>query len=352
MSRRALTPAARGVSLAVLAALRAGRVDLADQADGTTLATSTAADGTVLLRATLRLPVRGADTRTSGLPNVSMIPAPATETPAPVAVVRGAEAPAPRPTAVRLWLWRADMERLDEDTRAWLLEPVEGVCVEWERQPGGWTSVTLPAGSRETRTLRSLCERARITLYEGDDAPPAPAQPEPQRVNGLGPGDIIEMDGSRVVVGGVDAEGFAWCEPDARGCLTGEVERALWSEVEHVEGNRWRVRPVRTDETPAQQREAARPKRVAKAPKARPARLTPEPEADALTRHGERCVVAQLHEGGAWELVWCDSMPGEMAYETAWSAVVEQAHRARRYDRGGHCAADTRDTARAEVSRG
>ena len=56
MSRRTLSPAARGVVLAVRAALRAGRVDLADQADGSTLATSTAPDGTVLLRAVLRLP--------------------------------------------------------------------------------------------------------------------------------------------------------------------------------------------------------------------------------------------------------------------------------------------------------
>ena len=89
------------------------------------------------------------------------------------------------------------------------------------------------------------------------------------------------------------------------------------------------------------------PKRAAKAPKARPARLTPEPEADALTRHGQRCVVAQLHEGGPWELVWCDEMPGQMTHDVAWRSVEEQAHRARRYDRGGHCAADTRDTPRA-----
>ena len=53
-----LSPAARGVLLAVRAALRAGRVDLADQADGSTLATSTAPDGAVLLRAVLRLPLR------------------------------------------------------------------------------------------------------------------------------------------------------------------------------------------------------------------------------------------------------------------------------------------------------
>ena len=351
-TRRALTPAARGVSLAVLAALRGGRVDLADQADGSTLATSTAPDGTVLLHATLWMPVRGVDTRTPTLPNVSMIPAAAEVPPAPVAMPAGEAAAL---TTVRLWLWRADLERLDEDTRAWLLEPVEGVCVEWERQPGGWTSVALPAGSRETRTIRSLCQCAQIALHEGDAAPPAPAQSEPAqsepaRIRGLASGDLIEMDGARATVGGVDHEGFAWCETNAKGYLTGPVERALWSEVEHLGGNRWRVRPVET-ETPSQkakrEAKAAKPKRAAKAPKARPARLTPEPEADALTRHGQRCVVAQLHEGGPWELVWCDEMPGQMTHDVAWRSVEEQAHRARRYDRGGHCAADTRDTPRA-----
>ena len=72
-----LSPAARGVLLAVRAALRAGRVDLADQADGSTLATSTAPDGAVLLRAVLRLPVRGAaDPRQLALPAVSSVPEP------------------------------------------------------------------------------------------------------------------------------------------------------------------------------------------------------------------------------------------------------------------------------------
>lgn len=100
MSRRSLTPAARGVSLAVLAALRAGRVDLADQADGSTLATSTAPDGTVLLHAVLHMPVRGHDPRQLTLPAVAPVPVPAEVPPAPVAVPAGEErepeAPAPQ----------------------------------------------------------------------------------------------------------------------------------------------------------------------------------------------------------------------------------------------------------------
>jgi hypothetical protein len=252
-ARRALTPAARGVSLAVLAALRGGRVDLADQADGSTLATSTAPDGTVLLRAVLHMPVRGHDPRQLTLPAVAPVPVPA-------------------------------------------------------------------------------------------EVPPAPEDTETTRINGLAVGDQITLDDELVEVMGLDDDGWTWrtVGDDPR---TRDEGECLWSEVEHVEGTRWRVRPVET-ETPAAKREAAKPKRAAKAAKARPARLTPEPEADALARHGQRCVVAMLHAGGPWELVWCDEMPGQMTHDVAWRSVEEQAHRARRYDRGGHCAADTRDGAK------
>lgn len=268
------------------------------------------------------------------------------------------EAPAPQVAAVRCWIAQRAWDEAhgrDAEAEGWLVEPVAGTVLDWT-DAAPWETALVPAGP-VLDELRKVCTRVGVTLHESDTMPPPPHTPQSLRVNGLGPGDIIEMDGSRVVVGGVDAEGFAWCEPDARGCLTGEVERALWSEVEHVEGNRWRVRPVRTDETEtpsqkAKREKAAKSKRAPKAPKAKPARNTPEPEADALTRHGQQCVVAMLHEGGAWELVWCDSMPGEMAYETAWSAVVEQAHRARRYDRGGRCGADTRDTPRPRAEEG
>jgi hypothetical protein len=340
-ARRALTPAARGVSLAVLAALRAGRVDLADQADGSTLATSTAPDGTELLRATLHMPVRGVDTRTPVLPNVSMVPVPAEVPPAPGATPAGEvaapEAPAPQGATVRCWAlvteWDAAMER-NEEVADWLHEPHHDVELSWQRG-SLWETALVPAGE-VLAELRKVCQRAGITLYEGDAVPPSKRpQPDPVRIHGLVPGDIIEMDGSRVVVGGVDAEGFAWCEPDAKGYLTGEVERCLWREVEHVEGNRWRARPVET-ETPAA-------KRAAKVTRTPPARNVPVPEADNLAVYGERSIVAIIHEGGPWEPVWSDALPGHMTYEVAVSSVMAQAHAARVYHRGKRCVRDSRD---------
>ena len=381
-ARRSLTPAARGVSLAVLAALRGGRVDLADQADGSTLATSTAPDGTELLRAVLHMPVRGHDPRQLTLPAVASVPAPAEVPPAPVAVPAG--------------------------------EVADNAVVT-------------------DRAALAEIKAAAVAREAAVEAPAPPAQPEPVRINGLAPGDLIVLDDGRARVGHVDPDGFMWAGVDRNGFSVDPVERCLWGEVEHVEGNRWRARHVddevseataaprdehngiavgdvvslddedirvtvsdeygwqgvtvattplgrplanvhcdwddtervgdrawRTKPTREKLRspivdgppvskgakKAAKPKPATKAPKARPARLTPEPEADALTRHGQRCVVAVIHEGGPWELVWCDELPGEMTHDVAWSAVTEQAHRARRYDRGGHCAADTRDGAK------
>jgi hypothetical protein len=374
-ARRALTPAARGVSLAVLAALRGGRVDLADQADGSTLATSTAPDGTELLRAVLRLPVRGHDPRQLTLPAVAPVPVPAEVPPAPVATPAGevadAEAPAPQapPRDEHHGIAVGDVVELDgeaflahvSDEFGW-----QGFAVETTRAGRPVAAVQClwgeieRVGDRAWRT-RPTKSTTRQTI---DDGPPVskgakkaakPKAPEPAaedtetaRINGLAAGDVVTLDDELVEVMGLDTEGWTWrtVGDDPR---TRDEGECLWSEVEHVERNRWRVLPVRTDETPAQQREAARPKRArakAKAAKARPARLTPEPEADALTRHGQRCVVAMLHSGGPWELVWSDELPGQMTHDVAWRSVEEQAHRARRYDRGGHCAADTRDGAK------
>lgn len=358
MSRRTLTPAARGVVLAVRAALRAGRVDLADQADGSTLATSTAPDGTELLRATLRLPVPGAaDPRQLTLPAVAPVPQPAEVPPAPVAVPAGEErepeAPAPQGEPVRCWTAqheRDEAHRRDAEAEGWLVEPVAGTVLDWT-DAAPWETVLVPAGVLDA--LRKACRRFGVTLHEGGDTPPAPAKPapepedarpEPVRVNGLGPGDLIEMDGARATVGGVDHEGFAWCETNAKGYLTGPVERVLWREVEHLGGNRWRILPVET-ETPAQKakrEKAAKPKRA----KATPARNVPVPEADALARYGEQSIVAIIREGGAWELVWCTSMPGHMDLATARSTVMAEAHRAREYSRGKRCTRDSRDGAK------
>lgn len=348
-ARRALTPAARGVSLAVLAALRAGRVDLADQADGSTLATSTAPDGTVLLHAVLHMPVRGVDTRTSVLPNVSMTPQPAEVPPAPVAVPAG-EATAP--TTVRCWIFQPDWDAAqfrDAEAEGWLCEPVAGTVLDWT-DAAPWETALVPAGMLDA--LRKASRRVGVTLYEGGDTPPAPAKPapepedarpEPVRVNGLAPGDLIEMDGAKACVGGVDEEGFAWCTTNAKGYLTGPVERALWGEVECVEGNRWRVRPVDTGETPAQQREAARPKRArAKTAKAR---LTAEPAADALTTPGVQSIVWQRAAGDPWELVWSSKTHGELTVSRAWELACE-GHRARQYHRNGSCTRDSRDGAK------
>jgi hypothetical protein len=91
------------------------------------------------------------------------------------------------------------------------------------------------------------------------------------------------------------------------------------------------------DELPAAKRAA----------RAVPARNVPVPEADNLAVYGERSIVAIIHEGGPWELVWSDALPGHMSYEVAVSATAAQAHRVRVYHRGKRCVRDSRDTKRA-----
>ena len=84
MSRRALSPAARGVLLAVSAALR-GRVAAIDDAgDGTTHARVVEPDGTVLLD----VRVRAVGRRNTRQPALPLAPGAPHATPAPVAVVR------------------------------------------------------------------------------------------------------------------------------------------------------------------------------------------------------------------------------------------------------------------------
>lgn len=277
-ARRALSPAARGVVLAVRAALRAGRVDLADQADGSTLATSTAPDGIVLLRAVLRLPVPGAaDPRQLTLPAVAPVPQPAEVPPAPVAVPAGEErepeAPAPQGDPVRCWVFRRDWDEAqfrDAEAEGWLCEPVAGTVLDWTGV-GPWESVLVPAGVLDS--LRKVCRRVGVTLHEGDDAPTRPAEEQPEAAQErertpLAPGDLIEMDGARVRVAHVDHEGFTWAEVDRQGFSVGEVERCLWREVEQTAPGVWRILPVNT-ETPAakakREAAAAKPKRTAKA---------------------------------------------------------------------------------------
>lgn len=292
-ARRTLSPAARGVVLAVRAALRAGRVDLADQADGSTLATSTAPDGIVLLHAVLRMPVPGAaDPRQLTLPAVAPVPQPAEAPPAPVAVPAGEErepeAPAPQGAEVRCWISELQWDDLavrDEEGHGWVAEPVAGAELGWESF-GTWVTAPVPAG-------------------------------------------------------------FTWAAVDRNGFSVGEVERCLWREVDRLGDNRWRILPVDT-ETPsakAKREKAAKPKRAKAAPKARPARLEEVPEADALTTPGTQTIVWQRAAGDPWELVWSSKTHGELTVSRAWELACE-GHRARQYHRNGRCTRDSRDGAK------
>lgn len=259
-TRRAISPAARGVQLAVSAALRGRVVSITDAPDGTTHAVVREADGRVLLDCRVRSVTGRRDDRQPSLP---LAPGLRHETPAPVALVREA---APEV---------ADLDD-DDDGPA----PVHGVCV----------------------------------------------------------GDRLTLDGEPIEVMGVDEEGFAWrtVATDSQG-RSGDEGETLWSELADEGLGRWRSIPTPTPPAPP-----APPSKPKRAPKARPAHLTPEPEADALTVRGQRCVITQLHEGGPWELIWSDEMPGQMTHDDAWKAVTEQASRARRYNRGSRCVADTR----------
>ena len=118
-------------------------------------------------------------------------------------------------------------------------------------------------------TLRSICQRAGITLHEGEAAPPTPAQPAPPRgAFALAPGDLITLDDARVVVGGSTTR-LRVVQPDAKGFLTGTVERCLWREVEHLGESRWRILPVDTETPSAKAKgKAAKPKRTPKKPRA------------------------------------------------------------------------------------
>jgi hypothetical protein len=377
-ARRALTPAARGVSLAVLAALRGGRVDLADQADGSTLATSTAPDGTELLRAVLHMPVRGHDPRQLTLPAVAPVPVPAEVPPAPVATPAAAPEPEAPAAVEALAPQRDEHNGIAVGDVVSLDDELIRVTVSDEYGWQGVTVATTPlgrplanvhcdwddverVGDRAWRT-KPTREKLRSPIVDGPPvskgakkaakkaakpkaAKAAPEDTETTRINGLAVGDQITLDDELVEVMGLDDDGWTWrtVGDDPR---TRDEGECLWSEVEHVEGNRWRARSVDIDETPAQQREAAKaakPKRAAKAPKAVPARNVPVPEADDLAIYGERSVVAIIHEGGPWELVWSDALPGQMTYDVAVSAVMAQAHAARVYHRGKRCVRDSRD---------
>jgi len=245
VSRRALSPAARGVLLAVSAALR-GRVAAIDDAgDGTTHARVVEPDGTVLLDVRVRA-VGRRDTRQPALP---LAPGAPHATPAPVAVVR------------------------------------------------------------------TVAEDDADDLYR-------------VRI-----GQRVTLDDEPVEVMGVVEGGFAWrtVATDARGRSVDEGD-CDWSEVEETAPGVFRVRPVEI-ETPAQQRV---PKRAAKT---KPARLTAVPEADALSLHGEVCLVGQQEADGPWEL----AASGARLPRETWTTARGAYHRLREYNRGGKCVRDSRD---------
>ena len=258
MSRRALSPAARGVLLAVSAALR-GRVAAIDDAgDGTTHARVVEPDGTVLLDVRVRAVSGRRDARQPALP---LAPGAPHETPAPVAVLA--------------------------DTRQ----------------------------------------------------PAAPAQDDaaPVEINGVSAGDRVTLDGYDLDVLHADADGITWRDRD-RPAVDGAT---LWCEMERVSIATWRTKPVEI-ETPAQQRAAK-----AKAPPkvrpvaARPHRRRPEPDADALARHGEVSLVGQQEPGGPWELA---ASAVQIPPET-WTTARGAYHRLRQYARGGKCSRDSADEA-------
>lgn len=254
MSRRALSPAARGVLLAVSAALRGRVATIDDQGDGTTHARVVEPDGTVLLDVRVRA-VGRRDTRQPALP---LAPGAPHETPAPVAVLA--------------------------DTR----------------QPAA------PA--------------------QDDDAP---------EIHGVGVGDRITLDGYDLDVLHADADGITWRDRD-RPAIEGAT---LWCEMERVSIATWRTTPVEI-ETPAQKRSAKAPPKV-RPVAAKPARLVAVPEADALARHGETCLVGQQEPGGPWELA---ASAVRIPPET-WTTARGAYTRCRQYARGGKCTRDSADEA-------
>ena len=256
MSRRALSPAARGVLLAVSAALR-GRVAAIDDAgDGTTHARVVEPDGTVLLDVRVRAVSGRRDARQPALP---LAPGAPHETPAPVAVLADTRQPAP---------------------------PAED-------------------------------DLYRVTI-----------------------GQRVTLDDEPVEVMGVDVHGFVWrtVATDARGRSVDEGD-CEWSDVDEPTPGVFRVRAVDI-ETPAQQR-ATKPARVAKA---KPARLTPEPEADALRDHGRQVIAWQQTPTSPWEVLLVrTSGPAKVLHDT-W-ARAREGHRAREYNRSGKCVRDSADEA-------
>ena len=144
MSRRALSPAARGVLLAVSAALR-GRVAAIDDAgDGTTHARVVEPDGTVLLDVRVRAVSGRRDPRQTLLP---LAPGPRHEPPAPVAVL---PPPVVEPVRIR-GLAVGDIITLDD-------EPVEVMGVDAD----GFVWRTVRVDARSRRVDEGDCDWSEV----------------------------------------------------------------------------------------------------------------------------------------------------------------------------------------------
>ena len=297
MTRRALSPAARGVLLAVSAALRSRVVVISDAPDGTTTATVTEPDGTVLLRCAVRAVSTRRDSRQLGLPL------------APVAVVPlqppGETPPDDGPAPIH-GVCVGDRLTLDD-------EPIEVLGVDHEGF--AWRTVATDAPSRdvdEGECLWSEVEdlgRGAWRVLRVDT--------EPTRIHGLARGVRIHVDGVLCEVRGVDGDGVCYCPID-KTTAEGFVA-ASWSELRHVGDDRW-----------------ATTQEVRKAP-ARAAAV-------AQSYHGAIVIAWQQTDGAAWERVWSEPNPTAAQIDAAWRAACE-AHRARQYNRGARCVRDSRDGA-------
>ena len=309
MTRRALSPAARGVLLAVSAALRGRVAEIHDGADGTTTATVTEPDGTVLLRCVVRA-VGRRDSRQVLLP---LAPGAPHQPPAPQAL----------PVRVRVWIAEEQWDSQGDDGREILHCPASEP-VAWDGRVG-WVTALVPPGPTLGQ-LRSLQRELGYTLHEGDEPP--------VRIRGLAVGDRITLDEDQAEVMGVDDRGFCWRTVDGgQSYDEGDCE---WSDVDETAPGVFRVRPVET-ETPAQRRTAKAPK--VRPVAARPHRRRPEPEADALARHGEVSLVGQQEPGGTWEL----AASAARLPPATWGIAREAYVRVREYNRGGRCTRDTAD---------
>ena len=262
--------------------------------------------------------------------------------PAEVAVVQQrAEAPAPQPDPVRVRVWVLQREwdaaaKQNAITEAKLCEPIafRGV-LDWS-SAAPWETALVPVGT-VLEALRAICRSAGIELHEGDDAPASPPAPRVE-VRGLAAGDKITLDGDHFTVGHVDVGGFVLQDLVEDG-PDGEV-KVYWSEVTETAPRTYVTRPVET--TQEERKAARRDTKPAKAPrvaKTKPARLTPEPEADALTEHGKVCLVGQEREGAAWELFAADTRLPPASWDTGRKSYA----RIRGYNRAGKCVRDSRD---------